>query len=83
MYAQQHASGALPGQRVQFDCSFVLAKLGPGKKRQAQIDGGGIERVNRSSTTGHFLELCTESRRYRTASMKRLCESSKKEQALP
>ncbi len=31
---------------MQFHCSFVLAKLGPGKKRQAQIDGGGIERVN-------------------------------------
>ena len=33
-------------QRVQFHRSFVLAKLGPGKKCQAQIDGGGIERVN-------------------------------------
>src|SRR5438876_5934215 len=29
-----------------FTAPFVLAKLGPGEKRQAQIDGGGIERVN-------------------------------------
>ena len=34
-------------QGMQFHRSFVFAKLGPGKKCQAQIDGGGIERVNR------------------------------------
>ncbi len=34
-------------QGVEFYRSLLLAKLGPGKKRQAQIDGGGIERVNR------------------------------------
>src|SRR6266571_7458344 len=33
-------------QGVQFHRSFVFAKLGPGKKRQTQIDRGGIERVN-------------------------------------
>jgi hypothetical protein len=33
-------------QGVQFHRSFVFAKLGPGKKRQAQIDRGGIERVS-------------------------------------
>src|ERR1041385_6047710 len=34
-------------QGVEFDRSFVFAKLGPGKERQAQIDSRGIERVNR------------------------------------
>ena len=33
-------------QGVQFHRSFVFAKLGPGKKRQTQIDRGGVERVN-------------------------------------
>jgi hypothetical protein len=31
---------------MELDGSHVLAKLGPGKKRQAQIDRSGIERVN-------------------------------------
>src|SRR5882762_7802109 len=34
-------------QSIELDCAFVFAELGPGKKREAQIDGGGIERVNR------------------------------------
>src|SRR2546429_187175 len=33
-------------QGMEFHRSFVFAKLGPGKKRQAQIDRRGIERVN-------------------------------------
>jgi hypothetical protein len=32
---------------VEFHRSFVFAKLGPREKRQAQIDSGGIERINR------------------------------------
>src|SRR3974377_654801 len=31
---------------VQFDRRFVLAKASPGKQRQAQIDGGGIQGVD-------------------------------------
>src|SRR5688500_19746322 len=34
-------------QGMEFHCSFVFAKLGPGKNRQAQIDGSGFESVNR------------------------------------
>src|SRR4051812_40313836 len=33
-------------QRVEFDRAFVFAELGPGKKREAQIDGSGIEGVD-------------------------------------
>src|SRR6267378_8402906 len=33
-------------QGVEFDGAFVFAELGPGKKREAQIDSGRIERVN-------------------------------------
>src|ERR1019366_3185785 len=32
-------------QRVHFDSGFVLAKLGPGKQRKAQVDGGRVQRV--------------------------------------
>src|SRR5258706_11134806 len=39
-------------QRVELDGAFFLAELGPGKKREAQIDGGRIERVN-SLLQGH------------------------------
>jgi len=31
---------------VELDCSFSLAELGPRKKRQATIDGRGIEGIN-------------------------------------
>jgi hypothetical protein len=31
------------GQSMHFDGGFVLSKLRPGKQRQAQIDGGGIQ----------------------------------------
>ena len=34
-------------QRVQLHRRFGVAKLGPGKQRQAQIDGGGIQRIDR------------------------------------
>lgn len=34
-------------QGMEFDRSFVLAELSPREKRQAEIDGGGIERINR------------------------------------
>src|SRR2546429_9879537 len=47
-------------QRVQFHCSFVFAKLGPGKKRQAQIDGGGIERVNSLGQLDAETVVCIE-----------------------
>src|SRR2546425_5186343 len=33
-------------QRMQFDGAFALAKVGPGKQRQAEIDSGRIERVD-------------------------------------
>src|SRR6266545_5466271 len=39
-------------QGVKFHRSLVLAKLGPRKKRQTQIDGGGIESVNRLGQLG-------------------------------
>ena len=32
-------------QRVHFDGGFVLSELRPRKQRQAQIDGGGIQRI--------------------------------------
>src|ERR1017187_7715782 len=32
-------------QRVHFDGSLLLAKLRPGKQRQAEIDGGRVQRV--------------------------------------
>ena len=32
-------------QRVHFESGFVLSKLRPGKQRQAQIDGGGVQCV--------------------------------------
>ena len=32
-------------QRVHFDDGFVLSELRPRKQRQAQIDGGGIQRI--------------------------------------
>src|ERR1017187_117759 len=32
-------------QRVHFDGSLLLAKLRPGKARQAEIDGGRVQRV--------------------------------------
>ena len=34
-------------QRVEFDGPFGFAKLGPRKQRETQVDGGGVERVNR------------------------------------
>src|SRR4030095_3516512 len=34
-------------ERVQFDGAFGAAKVSPGKQRQAQVDGGGIERIDR------------------------------------
>src|SRR5208283_157262 len=34
-------------KRVQFDSAFVFAELGPWKERQAEIDGGGIQSINR------------------------------------
>src|SRR5690349_2964346 len=34
-------------QSMQFDGPFAFAKVGPGKKREAQIDSRRIERVNR------------------------------------
>jgi len=34
-------------QRVEFDGAFVAAEVSPRKQRQAQVDGGGIERVDR------------------------------------
>ena len=40
-------TGAHIEQGVQLDGAFVPAKLRPGKKFQAQIDGGGIEGVDR------------------------------------
>ena len=33
-------------QRVQLDRRFGGAKLGPGKQRQAQVDGGGIQGID-------------------------------------
>src|ERR1017187_10574159 len=33
-------------QRVHFDGSLLLAKLRPGKQRQAEIDGGRVQRVD-------------------------------------
>ena len=33
-------------QRVHFHRTFVAAKLRPGKQRQAEIDGGGIQCVH-------------------------------------
>lgn len=33
-------------ERVQFDSGFAFPKLGPGKERQAKIDGGGIECID-------------------------------------
>ena len=45
---------------VQLHRSFVLAKLGPGKKRQAQIDGGGIERVNSLGQLDAEAVVCVE-----------------------
>jgi len=33
-------------QRMQFDRGFLSAKLRPGKKRQTQIDGSGVQRIN-------------------------------------
>jgi len=47
-------------QRVQFHRSFVLAKLGPGKKRQAQIDRRGIECVNRLGQLYAEAVVCVE-----------------------
>src|SRR6267143_1164351 len=47
-------------QRVQFHRSFVLAKHGPGEKGQAQIDGGGIERVNRLGQLYAEAVVCIE-----------------------
>jgi len=41
-------------KRMELDGSFALAKLGPRKKRQAQVDGRGIEGEDR------FLELQTD-----------------------
>src|SRR5437879_852648 len=40
-------TGAYIEQGVQLDGALVAAKLRPGKKFQAQIDGGGIEGVDR------------------------------------
>ena len=34
-------------QRVQFDRPFGAAKLRPGKQRKAQVDGGGVQGVDR------------------------------------
>ena len=34
-------------QRMEFDRALAFAKAGPGKERQAQIDGGRIERIDR------------------------------------
>jgi len=47
-------------QRVQFHRSFVLAKLGPREKRQAQIDGGGIQRVNSLGQLDAEAVVCVE-----------------------
>jgi len=33
-------------QSVEFDCGFCLAEVCPGEKRQAQVDGGGIKRID-------------------------------------
>ena len=41
-------------KRMELDGAFALAKLGPGKKRQAQVDRRGIE------GEGRFLELQTD-----------------------
>lgn len=30
---------------MQFHCAFVRSELGPGKKRQTQIDGGGVQGI--------------------------------------
>src|SRR4029434_10286190 len=40
-------SAAQVEERVQFHRRFVFAKLGPRKQRQAQVDGGGIQGVDR------------------------------------
>lgn len=32
---------------MEFDAGLVLAKLGPGKQRQTEINGGGVQSVNR------------------------------------
>lgn len=32
-------------QGMQFDSGFVAAELGPREKRQAQVDGGGVQRI--------------------------------------
>lgn len=34
-------------RRMEFDRAFVFAKARPGKERQAQIDGGRVERIDR------------------------------------
>src|SRR3990170_3186320 len=34
-------------QRMQFDRPFGAPKLGPGKERKAQVDGGGVQGVDR------------------------------------
>ena len=34
-------------QRMHFDCGFGLTKARPGEDAQAQVDGRGIERVDR------------------------------------
>ena len=33
-------------QGMQFDGAFLAAELRPGKQRQAQIDGGGVEGID-------------------------------------
>ena len=33
-------------ERMKFDGGLAAAKVGPGKERQAQVDGGGVERVD-------------------------------------
>ena len=34
-------------QRVEFDSRFAAAERGPGKQREAQINGGGVQRIGR------------------------------------
>ena len=34
-------------QRMHFDRTFAFAKLGPRKQREAKVDGGGVQGVNR------------------------------------
>ena len=41
-------------QGVQLDGPLALAKVGPGKQAQAQVDGGGVEGIDR------LLQLQTE-----------------------